>query len=167
MKKLLLFLSLLAITTANAQKADYKVKPTEFVAENNVFEVSGKNASELYQLTKNWMSVNYNNPQKVIIFDDENKTIKIKNFFDINTQYTSPSRIKVKYNLQFDFKDEKVRVTFTEIGDTYYTKYSDFFNNDGSLKEFEYVEKSTSILEEHVSKFVSDYVSYLQKGNDW
>jgi len=37
MKTLLLFLSLMAITTVNAQQANYKVAPSELVAENNVF----------------------------------------------------------------------------------------------------------------------------------
>lgn len=167
MKTLLLFLSLMAITTVNAQQANYKVAPSELVAENNVFEVSGKNASELYQLTKKWIASKYENPNKVIVLDNENESIGIKHFFDIDTKKTNPSRIKVKYNLQFDFKDEKVRVTFTNIGDTHYTKYSKFFNYDGSLEDSKYVQKSTSVLEEYASKFVDDYVSYLQKGNDW
>lgn len=167
MKKLLLFLSLMAITTVNAQQANYKAAPSELIAENNVFEVSGKDASELYQLTKKWIASKYENPNKVIILDNENESIGIKHFFDIDTKKTNPSRIKVKYNLQFDFKDEKVRVTFTNIGDTHYTKYSKFFNYDGSLEDSKYVHKSTSVLEEYASKFVDDYISYLQKGNDW
>src|SRR5690554_6999682 len=104
MKKLLLLFSLMAITTINAQKADYKAFPTELRAENNVFEVSGKNATELYQLTKKWIASKYENPNKVIVLDNENESIGIKHFFDIDTKYTSPNIIKIKYNLQFDFK---------------------------------------------------------------
>lgn len=92
----------MAITTINAQKADYRAFPTELRTENNVFEVSGKNASELYQLTKSWIAREYTNPQRVIKLDDENKFIKINYHFDI----TSPSKVKVKYNLLFDFKDD-------------------------------------------------------------
>lgn len=69
--------------------------------------------------------------------------------------------------MQFDFKDEKVRITFTDIEDTYYTKYSDFFNKNGTLKEYQYVQKSVEILEDYVSKYVEDYLSYLKTGNDW
>src|SRR5690554_3840811 len=167
MKKLILFLSFITLTSVNAQKIDYKVKPKEIVAENNVFEVSGKTATELYQLTTKWISSKYKNPSKVIGFNNENTNIGVKHFFDINTQYTSPNRIKVKYNMQFDFKDEKVRITFTDIEDTYYTKYSDFFNKNGALKEYQYVQKSVEILEDYVSKYVEDYLSYLKTGNDW
>jgi len=165
MKKLLLFLSLMAITTVNAQQANYKVAPSELVAENNVFEVSGKNSSELYQLTKKWIASKYENPNKIIVFDNENTSIGIKHFFDIDTEYTSPRKVKVKYNLSLDFKDEKVRVTFTNIGDTSYTKYSAFFDKKGNRRK--YNDKAISTLEEYASKFVDDYVSYLQKGNDW
>lgn len=167
MKKLLLLFSLMAITTINAQKADYKVFPTELRAENNVFEVSGKNATELYQLTKKWIASKYENPNKVIVFYNENESIGIKHFFDINTQYTNPNRIKVKYNMLFDFKDDKVRVTFTDIGDTSYTKYTKFFDEHGSPKKSKYVQKSVEILEDYVSKYVEDYLSYLKTGNDW
>src|SRR5690606_4357629 len=163
MKSLILLFSLMAITTINAQEADYKAFPTELRAENNVFEVSGKNASELYQLTKSWIAREYTNPQRVIKLDDENKTIKINYHFDI----TSPSKVKVKYNLLFDFKDDKVRVTFTDIGDTYGTKYTKFFDEYGSPKKSKSVQKSINTLENYVSKFVDDYVAYLQKGNDW
>jgi len=74
----------MAITTINAQNADYKVFPTELRAENNVFEVSGKNATELYQLTTKWISSKYKNPSKVIGFNNENTNIGVKHFFDIN-----------------------------------------------------------------------------------
>jgi len=150
-------------TATHAQKANYKAVPSELVAENNVFEVSGKSATELYQLTKSWMAKEYINPQRVMKLDDENETIKINYHFDIK----SPKKVKVKYNLLFDFKDEKVRVTFTEIGDTYGTKYTKFFDEDGLPKKSKYVEKSIKTLEEYVSKFVDDYISYLQKGDDW
>lgn len=167
MKKILLLFCLMAITTVNAQKADYRAFPTELRAENNVFEVSGKNASELYQLTKSWAALNYVNPQRVIVFDDENTTIKIRHFFDIDTKVLHPKKVKVKYHLQFDFKDDKVRVMFSEIGDTHYTKYTKFFDEYGSPKKSKSVNKSIITLENYVSKFVDDYIYYLQKGNDW
>ncbi len=163
MKKLLLLFSLMAITTINAQKANYRAFPTELRTENNVFDVSGKNASELYQLTKSWIAREYTNPKGVMKLDDENKSIKINYHFDI----TSPSKVKVKYNLLLDFKDDKVRVTFTDIGDTYGTKYSKFFDEYGSPKKSKSVQKSINTLESYVSKFVDDYVAYLQKGADW
>src|SRR5690606_12964747 len=93
MKKLLLFHSFMTVTTIYAQIADYKALPTEFVSENNTCEFSDKNASELYQLTKNWMSTKYDNPIKVIVFDDENRTIKIKNYFDIHTKRSEERRV--------------------------------------------------------------------------
>src|SRR5690554_462890 len=167
MKKLLLLFSLIAITATKAQKADYKAVLTELIAENNVFEVSGKNATELYQLTKSWLSISYVNPQKVILFNDGERTLKIKHFFEIETKSINPSKVKVKYNMLFDFKDEKVRVMFTDIDDTIYTKYSSFFNKDGSPKDTKYIKKSLTILENYVSEFVDDYISYLQKGNNW
>lgn len=167
MKKLLLLFSLMAITTINAQKADYKAVPNELVAENNVFEVKGKSASELYNLTKSWISTNYQNPEKVMLFDDENRTIKIKYFFEIDTNSINPKKVKVKYNLLFDFKDEKVRIMFTDIGNTTYTNYSSFFDKKGNRSKFKYAVKSIDILEDYASKFVDDYVSYLQKGIDW
>ncbi|WLD25127.1 DUF4468 domain-containing protein [Flavobacterium dauae] len=167
MKKLLLLFSLMAITTVNAQKSYYKAVPKQLIAENNIFEVSGRNASELYKLTRSWMTVQYTNPQKVIMFDDENRSIIVKHFFDIDTKVSNPNKVKVNYNLQFDFKDEKVRITFTNIEDTRNTKYSDFFNDDGTPKESKYVKKSLEFLESYVSKFVDEYVTYLQKGADW
>lgn len=69
--------------------------------------------------------------------------------------------------MQFDFKDEKVRITFTDIEDTYGTKYSKFFDEYGSPKKSKSVQKSINTLENYVSKFVDDYVAYLQKGADW
>lgn len=165
MKKLLLFLSLMAITTINAQNADYKVFPTELRAENNIFEVSGKNATELYQLTKKWIASKYENPNKVIVFDNENESIGIKHFFDIDTGFANPRRLKIKYTLNIDFKDEKVRVLINNIGDTHYTKYSALFNKKGERRK--YNDRTISILENYVSKFVDEYISYLEKGNDW
>lgn len=165
MKKLLLLFSLMAITTINAQKADYRAFPTELRTENNVFEVSGKNASELYQLTKKWIASKYENPNKVIVLDNENKSIGINHFFDIDTGSANPSRLKIKYTLNIDFKDDKVRVLINNIGDTRYTKYSAFFDKKGNRRK--YNDKTISILENYVSKFVDEYISYLQKENDW
>lgn len=148
MKKLLLFLTLLAITTTNAQQANYKAVSSELVAENNVFEVSGKGASELYQLTKIWIASKYENPNKIIVLDNENKNIGINHFFDIDTGFTNPWRVKVKYNLSIDFKDEKVRVLINNIGDTHYTKYSAFFDKKGNRRK--YNDKAIGILEDYV-----------------
>lgn len=165
MKTLLLLLSLMAITTVNAQKADYKAAPSELVAENNVFEVSGKNASELYQLTKKWIASKYENPKKVIVLDNENESIGIKHFFDIDTGFANPWRVKVKYNLSIDFKDGKVRILISNIGDTHYTKYSGFFDKEGNRRK--YNDKAIGVIEKYASNFIDEYISYLQKGNDW
>ncbi len=164
MKKLLLLLSfILAFTTVQAQKAVYKAAPEKLVAQQDVFEVSGRSAAELYQLTKKWMANVYTNPQKVTKLDEENQTLKINYHFDI----TSPKKVKVKYNLQFEFKDNKVRVTFIHIGDTYYTKYTKFFDENGTPKKSKSVQKSIVILENHVDRFVDDYVSFLKTNDKW
>lgn len=165
MKKLLLLFSLMAITTVNAQKADYKAFPKELRAENNVFQVSEKNATELYQLTKKWIASKYENPNKVIVLDNENESIGIKHFFDLDTGFANPWRVKVKYNLSIDFKDEKVRILINNIGDTHYTKYSSFFDKEGNRRK--YNDKAINFLENYISKFVDDYIAYLKKGNDW
>ena len=166
MKKLLLSACFLVTTISNAQ-ANYKAQLTEFVAENNIFDVPNRNAEELYQLTKSWIIVNYPIPDKVIIFDDANKALKIKYFFDIDTEVKKPSRLKVKYMTLFDFKDGKVRVTFTDVAKTYQTKYEKFFNKEGKPKTDKYSQEALSILEQHVSKFVDDYLEYLKKGDTW
>lgn len=162
MKKLILLFSLLATITINAQ-ANYKATLTEFVAENNVFDVPGKNAVELYQLTKSWMPLNYPNPSKATLYDDENNAIKIKYFFEI----TTPKKLKVKYHVLFDFKDEKVRVTFTDVAKTYQTNYGYFFDRKGNPKTTKNAQESLAIIEDYVSKFVDDYISFLKKGDNW
>lgn len=161
MKKLILLFSLLATFTINAQ-ANYKATPTEFVAENNVFDVPGKTATDLYQLTKSWTIANYPT-DKVIIHNDENKAIKIKYFFDIQ----QPKRLKVKYHVLFDFKDEKVRVIFTDVAKTYQTNYDYFFKNDGERKTSKDAQKALTAIDNYVSKFVDDYIAYLKKGDKW
>src|SRR5690606_38884945 len=143
MKQLLILFSLMAITTVTAHNADYKAFPGELRAENNVFEVPGKNASELYQLTKKWMANTYENHQRVLKMDDENQLIKINHYFDIK----SPKKVKFKYNILIDFKDEKVQITFTDIRDTYSTKYSKFFNDYGTPKKLKSVQKSIEVIE--------------------
>jgi len=109
----------MTVTTIYAQIADYKALPTEFVSENNTFEFSDKNASELYQLTKNWMSTKYDNPIKVIVFDDENRTIKIKNYFDIHTKMSNPNKINLNIRLftqvSYISNYESIKHLFSEI----------------------------------------------------
>lgn len=162
MNKLILIFSLLTAISINAQ-AIYKATPTEFVSDNNVFEVSEKDAIELYQLTKNWIVKNYPNPNQAIIHDEENKAIKIKYFFDIQ----ETKRLKVKYHLLLDFKDNKVRITFTDVAKTYQTNYDNFFYKNGERKEYKDIQKSLNIIDNYVSKFVDDYVNYLREGDKW
>lgn len=162
MKKLLLLFSLLATITVNAQ-ANYKATLTEFVTENNVFEVPNKTATELYELTKRWMSLNYPNPDKVMLYDEANTAIKIKYFFDIKDE----KNVKVKYHLLLDFKDGKVRATFTDVAKTYQTNYPKFFDKSGNREKSKHAQKSLEILDSYVSKFIDDYIAYLIKGDKW
>nr|WP_317632910.1 DUF4468 domain-containing protein [uncultured Flavobacterium sp.] len=165
MKKLLLFISFMAITSVNAQKADYKAFPKELRAESNIFEVSGKNATELYLLTRSWIVSEYNKPKNVIMYTSENQSIIIKHHFDIFNHKINQNRLKIKYNMQIDFKDEKVKVTFTNIENTSSTTYTNFFDKEGNRKN--YTEKAIILLEDFVNKFVEDYISYLQKNVGW
>lgn len=164
MKKLILLFSLLAIFTATAQKADYKAMPTEFVAQNNIFEVPNKTASEIYNLSKVWMAKTYVKPDKLLVGDTKDVLMKIKYFFEIPSKKRS---IKIKYNLILEFKDEKVKVTIDNIENSGGVYYSNFFDKNGNLKENEMFGIQFNDIESYVNNFIDSYVTYLNEKGNW
>ena len=109
-----------------------------------VVNVPDKNAEEIYQNIKKWVTKSYRNPDKVLKADIPNEQIRINGY---NSNFFQGKGLKVfdyavSYMLTLDIKDNKYRLSFTSEditfdGGTPYlagTKWW-FKKKDGSLKK--------------------------------
>jgi hypothetical protein len=126
MKKqnILLFLSLLLTTFLSSYSQEFEIKEKKVVG---IFEVKGKNKSELYSNINKWISINYNSSKDVIQMNDkESGTVIIKGINEVN--YTNKITTKgvfksiqehlIKVNrfnhlIEINIKDNKFRIIYT------------------------------------------------------
>ena len=139
-----------------------------------VVNIDSSNAAAIYKKTLNWVQETYKNPKEVLKTDIENETIRIDGLKN-NACYYKSLGIKMvydmEYSFQIDFKDNKVRLTFTP--GQFWTDhkkvlydYTSFFKNDGELRGM-YKDAKTS-LEQSMNDLVSSLYNYIKgKKSDW
>lgn len=165
----------------------FEITPT---ASNNfvVTELKGKNAEEIYKKTIEWVNINYKNPKEVIKAENLNTYLRIegvsKYLINFNMGVLGQNNYDGRYTLEFDFKDDKYRMTIANI--EYYVPYdkyaiktgwqsfgydkSVFFNKKNEpVKIFKQTLISLPLHFNSMNNSLKDYIlnSNVQKNNDW
>lgn len=162
MKKLLLLFVYMLSWSINAQ-ANFELKPTEFVSENNVFDVPGKTAKDIYESSKIWISKNYPNPSRFTISDVEDKFLQVRYFFEVQSGKT----IKLKYQMSFEIKDEKVKITINNLKKSGSFNHLKFFNKEGVRIKKERFGINIEDVDDYVNDFINDYLDYVKGKDEW
>ena len=168
MKKIIFVLGLTFSTLIGFAQANYVAFKTEMKADQDVFEISNTPASELYQLSKVWISEMYRNPDRVIVGDVENKLLKVNGYAEIPTKgVLGNTTLNMKYSLQLDFKDDRIRVNISGLEGISPTNYSMFFKRDGSRRDTKEVQRYFTDLEHYCNTLVDSLVEKLKNNDDW
>ena len=167
MKNTILFLaflfSLISYSQANFTASKYEMK-----TEQDVFEISNTSAAELYQLSKVWISEMYKNPDRVIVADVENKLLKVNGYSEIPTKGIMGNTIlKMKYSIQLDFKDDKIRVNISGLEGASPTNYTMFFKRDGSRRTTKEVQRYFTDIESYFNNLIDSLIQNLSSDDDW
>lgn len=121
-----------------------ELKITKTGVESIVVQTPGMTASQLYEKSINWVKETYENPDKVLKAQIENKKIRVSAFAK-NAWWYKIMGMKTTYNMDYSieisFKDGKYRFEYF-VGQFYtkdYTKalfsYSSFFKKSGELRK--------------------------------
>lgn len=168
MKKTLFLLGFSFLAMTGFAQAKFVAHKTELQTDQDVFEVSNTPASELYQLSKVWISETYKNPDRVIVGDVENKLLKVNGYSQIPTKgVLGNTSLNMKYSLQIDFKDDKIKVNISSLEGVQPTNYSMFFKKDGNRRDTKEVQRYLTDLESYFNNLVDNLLAKLKNDNDW
>ena len=142
-----------------------------------VITIDSSNAKELYKKTLNWVQETYKNPEKVLKTNIENEKIRVDGFKDnvwnfqnklmgVNVWYD------VEYSFNIDFKDNKMRMSFT-FGDTYSDgvkstiDYNHIYKENGELyKTCKNTPEGMNQMMNELSLSLYNYLT-IKKKSDW
>ena len=121
--KLLLAVTCLFFTFKTAYPQDYQINEKSIVG---VFDVPGKNHSEIFSSINKWISLNYNSAQNVVQLNDkEAGNIIVKGINEVlfknvmkeltpNNKYMQDySTMKFNHTIEINIRDDKFRVVYT------------------------------------------------------
>lgn len=119
MKKTILIL--FAITPILVLSQEIKVnEESEKYEYQQIIELEGKSKNELFDKTKEWIALNYKSAHDVVQYESkENGKIIAKGNF-VSSMFGKKGW--VRHTVIFDFKDNKMRVTYTDF--SYYSSGS-------------------------------------------
>lgn len=167
MKKLLLLFVFLIGGYVFGQ-SNYVAHKFEMKTENDVFILEDLKAPELYQLTKVWLSETYKYPDNVIVADIENKLLKVNALAQIPSKgIFGNTTLNVKYSMQIDIKDGKIRVNISGLDGINKTNYSMFFKGDGRRRKTKEVERYLLDVEQYFNMLVDSLINSIDNGDNW
>lgn len=169
MRKLLLLFAITFISVTSVAQTNYVAHRYEMKTDNDVYEFENKNASELYQLSKVWISEMYKNPDRVIVADIENKLLKVNGFGEVPSKgVLGNTSLNIKYSIQIDFKDNRIRVNITSIEGVGKTNYSMFFKRDESRRNTKESERYLTDIESYFNTLVYTLLKRIDDSDeDW
>jgi hypothetical protein len=127
--KLILGIIIMVMTSSISFGQDYELEEKTVIG---IFEIEGKNKSELFSSINKWISINYNSAQNVIQMNDkEAGTIIIKGINEVvykntmksiypkNKYIPEYSTTKFNHLIEINIKDNRYRVVYkiTDISD--------------------------------------------------
>jgi hypothetical protein len=143
-----------------------------------IVDVENMSDTLIYQKTKEWIQINYENPTEVLKADIENKLIRI-NGFAINGFETKSigiiSKLDYSYTIEIEFKENKYRYSYIinqffagNKPAVYSFKY--FFKANGTVKNSQ--KHCIETLYENANKTSLSLYNYItekadSKKNDW
>ncbi|WP_131535552.1 DUF4468 domain-containing protein [Pedobacter nototheniae] len=136
-----------------------------------IIDIPNKSKADLYKKSQVYFSKLYVNPKEVMtLIDGESITLNgiDKKAVKMKVLYLNPSW-DVNYTSTYEFKDNKVRISFsvnrlsTYTGDIFREKMiGDFFNKKGIVRD----EKSVKTLNEYVNSVIETYYKSMIKSDD-
>jgi hypothetical protein len=105
MNKIILLLLLLVSGTIFAQESEFKIT-NEGLTDYIVTKVEGRNQSQLYNKTKDWVSFEYKSPIDVIKAQMQDEYIRIEG---------SIPEYNVTYQIEVSFKDDRYKFDIIDI----------------------------------------------------
>lgn len=139
-----------------------------------VYEFSGFSADSLYKKSVAWVKEKYRKPSEVLVADLPGEKIRVSGFMS-NAYFIKQLGQKLYYDMYYDleveFKEGKIRVSFTPgqitgdgrkaLFDVYY-----FFKEDGSVKNA--YKDAVPSLNESVNSLVRSLTAFITaKKSDW
>ena len=170
------------IASAQSKSVEFRISPTgTFLSDDGkdyiIYPVEGT-AHELYQMVCTNVGKVYNSA-KDVMSTVEDKSVAIRAFSD--NLIISEIMLGIKfyysfyYNLLFEFKDGRIKITAPIIGEmngdgkrsTFYKKSQKFFDKQGNVKKSRAEEKTT--IENEFNGIISKLLSIDNKSsdNDW
>lgn len=139
-----------------------------------VYEFSGLSADSLYKKSVSWVKDKYRKPSEVLVADLPGEKIRISAFMPsayFIKQLGQKLYYDMYYELEVEFKDGKIRVTYTPgqitgdgrkmLFDVYY-----FFKEDGSVKNA--YKDAIPSLNESINGLVRSLIGFITaKKSDW
>jgi hypothetical protein len=171
MKKLLISIFLLISSIANSQT---NLELTFNGIEPIIVEVDSLSAPDIYKKINNWIQTTYKNPEEVIKADIENEMIRIsgyeKGFFKRKFKSGNIVEYDTTYEMTFDIKDNKYRVTF-KPGSISVDRKKVLFNEKNFFDEADVNGNSYEESIESYNKSMNDLndsvQSYIVNDNNW
>ena len=153
-----------------SQDKVFKVTP-EGYSKYLVLSVDSLNASEIYKKTLEWVSLNYKNPEEVVISKIDSKFIRIKGyrrFFNGTSD--------CQYIIELEIKDGKIKFTPTEVEIIngvnrfqFFSNFESYFKSDGTVKPrleetVKQIENTINVIAKKLEDFLNNSDS---KGSEW
>ena len=138
----------------------------------NILEFENKNATELYNLVKLWIADTYVNANEVIDADIVNKKIVVNGIAPNAIRLTKNVNTDLFYKTTFDFKDNRIRVTYSNLEYTsYHYPYTTYvFKKDGSERtnsQAKLVKESTNVYLHTEIYSLKMYIEKSVENEDW
>jgi len=155
MRKVILFISLFSVflfiigcATTQERSARYEIQ--------EVIEFN-KSASDLYNLSLQWVPTYVRSDTDIIQYKDESQgKVIAKGFFMV--AYTIPE-IKTRYTMIVEVKEGKARITFNDIFMDHTlggTRITGPFENDMQFNKFK----------QHADNAIENYKAFINKGSE-
>lgn len=170
MKKILFFVIILLTSLQINAQAKYIAFKNDMKAENDIFEIQNTPASELYLISKVWLSEIYKKPKRNIVADIDSKLLKINGKAEIpssNGGVGNASRLVIKYTIQLEFKENKLKINIPKIEGSYPINYSNLFNPDGSRKETKDTEVFLNDIENYFNSLLNSLIHKIENDHKW
>jgi hypothetical protein len=140
-----------------------------------VISFQGMNAEKLYTLTQNFRKKNYTDPEDATQGDISNEFLSINTFSTRFMRFSHmgvPMYVDVKFIVEFSFKDEKVKIQFTncsmKFSDRQWTELFPYISNGISWGVFSKKKQPMKDLPEQYQDYFNNYLSnYIKFINDY
>lgn len=129
--KLIKLIKLTAITTAIIAISGCKTTPPPTAQDmeiSNVYQVEGNTKDKIYNQVQIWMSQNYNSSKEVIQYTSKEDGVIVGNgrikYPCEGFECIAKEKWNVEYTAQVDIKDNRFRISFTNLEVSYPASYS-------------------------------------------